>query len=221
MCLSQKPEAVCVEELNVNMLANMAADGAWRSSAPRLMPDVMRLLLGDTPMLSSRMAASVLVATIGAISLGARPAAQASAVNASDSAQAILQRYADAWRGGKEMEVPGRLVLAFSVHGDQGGEYALELSNDPGGIVRQAAPATYDIGFEVDIDFLRRLDRGEMGALTAMGQARSSDPIPLNPRFGPDFGKRPEAPLLFRRLGFHFWNRGWARDHSLQRVGRP
>lgn len=42
-----------------------------------------------------------------------------------------------------------------------------------------------------------------------MGQARSSDPIPLSPKLGPQFSKRPDAPLLFRRLCFHFWNRGW------------
>lgn len=162
-------------------------------------------------MLSPRVPAFVLAAIIGAISLGANPASQVLAARPvpPDSAQVILQRYADAWRGAKEMEVPERLVLAFAVHGDQGGEYALDLSNTPGGTVRPEASDKYDIRFEVDIDFLRRLDRGEMSALTAMGQARSSDPIPLKPSFGPDFGKRPEASLLFRRLAFHFWNREW------------
>ena len=109
----------------------------------------------------------------------------------------------------KNLELPRNVVLAFVVRGPQGGEYAIELSNDPGGTVREGIPAKYDIRFDVDIDFLRRLNRGEMSALTAMGQARSSDPIPLNPTFGPDFEKIPEAALLFRRLCFHFWTRGW------------
>jgi len=126
-----------------------------------------------------------------------------------DSARRTLQRYADAWLGSKELELPRNVVLAFSVRGQQGGDYTIELSNDPGGVVREGVTAQYDIRFDVDVEFLRRLDRGEMSALTAMGQARSSDPIPLSPRFGPDFGKIADAPLLFRRLCFHFWTRGW------------
>jgi mannose-6-phosphate isomerase-like protein (cupin superfamily) len=107
------------------------------------------------------------------------------------------------------MVFDGMLVLDILVRGAQGGEYTIALSNAPGSVVREGAPAQYDIRFELDIDFLRRLDRGEINALTAMGQARGSDPIPLNPTFGPQFSKRPDAPLLFRRLSFHFWNRAW------------
>jgi mannose-6-phosphate isomerase-like protein (cupin superfamily) len=127
----------------------------------------------------------------------------------SDSARVILQRYADAWRGRQELPFEGPLIIAFWVGGSQGGEYNLALSQEAGAVVREGVPASYDIGFEFDIAFLRRLDRGEIGALTAMGQARSSDPIPLNPKLGPQFNKRPDASLLFRRLSFHFWNRDW------------
>jgi mannose-6-phosphate isomerase-like protein (cupin superfamily) len=126
-----------------------------------------------------------------------------------DSASAILRRYADAWLGRKELALPRPIVLALAVSGEQGGNFTLELSNEPGGTLHEGMPAQYDIRFDVAVEFLRRLDRDEMGALTAMGQARSSDPIPLSPRFGPDFGKIADAPLLFRRLCFHFWNRGW------------
>ena len=161
-------------------------------------------------MFRSRVIASLLAIGLNAIWPVAQPSAQTVATSsANDSARGILQRYADAWLGRKELELPRNVVLAFSVRGQQGGDYTIELSNDPGGAVRQGLPAQYDIRFDVDIDFLRRLDRGEMSALTAMGQARSSDPIPLSPRLGPDFGKIPDAPLLFRRLCFHFWTRGW------------
>lgn len=129
--------------------------------------------------------------------------------NGTDSAQTILQRYADAWRGTDEMEVPEGLDLAFSVQGTSGGEYSLALSGAPGGTVREGTAAQYDIRFELDIELLRRIDRGEMNALTAMGQAKSSDPIPLNPEFGPEFRNRSDASILFRRLSLHFWNRAW------------
>jgi hypothetical protein len=49
------------------------------------------------------------------------------------------------------------------------------LSEKPGATVIDGATDQYDIAFDLDIDFLRRLDRGELSALTAMGQARSSD----------------------------------------------
>ncbi len=159
----------------------------------------------------SRIAASTLATILAVSSLMVEASGQDRAVrsNVSDSAQVILQRYAEAWRGRQELEFQGTLVLGFWVRGEQGGEYTVALSDAPGSVAREGAPPQYDIGFELDIDFLRRLDRGEIGALTAMGQTRSSDPIPLNPKLGPQFSKRPDAPLLFRRLGFHFWNRGW------------
>jgi len=97
----------------------------------------------------------------------------------------------------------------FPCVGSRAATIRLNCRMIPVGVVREGVTAQYDIRFDVDVEFLRRLDRGEMSALTAMGQARSSDPIPLSPRFGPDFGKIADAPLLFRRLCFHFWTRGW------------
>lgn len=159
----------------------------------------------------SRIVAFALATVLWASSLVVDVSAQGASAgqNVSDSAQVILQRYAEAWRGRQELELQSTLVLGFWVRGEQGGEYTVALSDAPGAVVQVGASPQYDIGFELDIDFLRRLDRGEIGALTAMGQARSSDPISLNPKLGQQFSKRPDAPLLFRRLSFHFWNRGW------------
>lgn len=153
----------------------------------------------------------IFVLVVGnAICLHAQLSAQTVAKSSANrSAREILQRYAEGWLGRKELELPRKLVLAFSIRGQQGGEYAIELSNDPGGAVREGVPVRYDIRFELYIDFLRRLDRGEMSALTAMGQARGSDTIPLRPEFGPEFDKLPDSSLLFRRLCFHFWTREW------------
>ena len=154
---------------------------------------------------------AVLLAALSPARMTARTTAQGTTTpsNAGDSARVILQRYADAWKGRQELAFDGALVLAFWVRGGQGGTYNLTLSHTPGTTIREGSPAQYDIGFEVDIEFLRRLDRGEMGALTAMGQARSTDPIPLNPKLGELFSARPDASLLFRRVAFHFWNRDW------------
>jgi len=161
-------------------------------------------------MYGSRVIAYTMAIGLSMICLVAEASAQTLAQSgANDSARAILQRYADAWLGRKELELPRNVVLAFTVRGEHGGDFAIELSNEPGGVVRDGVPAQYDIRFDTDIEFLRILDSGRMSALTAMGQAKSSDPIPLSPQFGPDFNKLPNAPLLFRRLSFHFWTRGW------------
>jgi mannose-6-phosphate isomerase-like protein (cupin superfamily) len=129
--------------------------------------------------------------------------------NVLDSASAILQRYGDAWRGGQEMALERDFVMAFWIRGELGGDYHLVLSPEPGADVREGVLELYDVGFELDIELLRRLDRGEINALTAMGQARGGDPIPLVPRMGPLLEATPDAGLQFRRLAFHFWTRGW------------
>jgi mannose-6-phosphate isomerase-like protein (cupin superfamily) len=126
-----------------------------------------------------------------------------------DSARTILQRYGDAWQGKRKLPLERDLLLAFWVTGESGGEYHLVLTNEPGAAVRDGAPDEYDLGFQLNIDLLRRLDRGEMSALTAMGQARRSDPIPLTPTFGARLATLPDVELLFRKLAFHFWTRGW------------
>jgi len=156
-----------------------------------------------------RTACGVAVALLSICSLVVNGQSVPLASNSQDSARVILQRYGDAWRGRQEVAFEGPLVIALWVSGAQGGEFNLTLTQKAASVVRQGVPAEYDIGFELDVDFLRRLDRGELGALTAMGQARSSDPIPLNPKLGTRFLKREDAALLFRRLSFHFWNREW------------
>jgi len=101
------------------------------------------------------------------------------------------------------------LVVAFWITGQGGGEYHIVLPQEKPATVGDGVPPQYDLGFALELDFLRRLDRGELNALTAMGQARSSDPTPLVSRPGPQFNALPDAALLLRRLSFHFWNRDW------------
>lgn len=129
--------------------------------------------------------------------------------NEKDSARVVLQRYAGAWRGRQELPLDFDVVVCFWVHGDGGGEYHVVLSQEAGAVVQEGIPDQYDLGFELNIDFLRRLDRGEINALTAMGQAHAGEPIPLVPKFGSAFERRPDMSLLFRRLCFHFWTRDW------------
>ena len=129
--------------------------------------------------------------------------------NDQDSAEHILRRYAQAWRGKEEMDLRGETVLAFWVTGEAGGEYHMILPVEGPGRLLEGASQTYDFGFEADIATLRRLDRGEWNAFTAMGQARGTDPIPLMPKTPEGFEWSPENRGYFIPLLFHFWNRDW------------
>jgi len=126
-----------------------------------------------------------------------------------DGAEDILSRYALAWRGEEEMDLRGETVLAFWVSGDEGGEYNIVLPLEGPGRLVEGTPESYDFGFETDIATLRRLDRGEWNAFTAMGQARGTDPIPLVPKAPEGFEWTPENRGYFIPLLFHFWNREW------------
>lgn len=130
--------------------------------------------------------------------------------NSGDDARTILQRYADAWRGEEEMALRDTVVLGFEIDGTGGGEHHVAIP--PSGNVELAdgiPEAGYDVVFTTDIEFLRRLDRGELNALTALSRARSSDPTPLDFRFPEGFGWTPEARAFLLPLMFHFWNRDW------------
>lgn len=129
--------------------------------------------------------------------------------NANDDARTILDRYASAWRGDQEMELRDTMVLGFRIDGKGGGEYHVIIP--PGGSAERGTGLRSDetVVFETDIEFLRRLDRGELNALTAMGQARASDPTPLVPRFPEGFRWTAEARGFVLPLVFHFWTRSW------------
>jgi mannose-6-phosphate isomerase-like protein (cupin superfamily) len=131
--------------------------------------------------------------------------------NHEDDARTILARYAAAWRGKEAlpfMEEP--VVLGFEIQGEGGGSYHIELPVEGAGTVKEGpAPEGYRGIFETDMELLRRLDRGELSAMTAMGQARAGDPTPLVPRFPPGFRWTPEERARILPLTFHFWNREW------------
>jgi len=135
----------------------------------------------------------------------ARGQASPTASNSNDSARVILQRYADAWRGRQELALDGPLLIAFSVRGTQGGEFNLTLTQDAGAIVREGMPAQYDIAFQLDMDFLRRLDRGEMSALRRWGKPGAPTRSPSVQRQVLSFSR--DQTLPFSSVGCHSTSR--------------
>jgi mannose-6-phosphate isomerase-like protein (cupin superfamily) len=130
--------------------------------------------------------------------------------NTADDARTMIQRYADAWLGEKEMVLADTETLGFEIEGDGGGEYHVLLLPDGTAQVVDGIPeADFTVVFKTDIDFLRRLDRGELNVMTALGRARMSDTTPLDFRFPPGFQLSGESLGYLLELGFHFWNREW------------
>lgn len=118
---------------------------------------------------------------------------------------AMLESYADAWRGSEEFQLGGPVTLGIWVD-DQA--YTVKLS-DSGGTFASGEPLRFDWGFVTDSDTLRRIDGGVLNALTAMGQARASDPIALDVRVPDDFSDSDRIQNFYIPLTLHFWNRDW------------
>ena len=123
---------------------------------------------------------------------------------------AILQSYADDYETDRFFRDPihfGVQVGAawYTVQGSPGAEGA------PGSVdVRSGLPEVPTYVFTIESsDVLRKLDAGNVSALTLAGKAQSADYAPLDI----DLMDGAELPDWFgdkiTRLLFHFWTRGW------------
>lgn len=121
------------------------------------------------------------------------------------SAEAILRSFAGAWRGGQEMPLNEPIVLGIWVDGEG---HTVRLSNE-GATYSAGPPDAFAWGFDTDLGTLRKLDAETWNALTAMGQAGPTDPIPLRPRLPEGFSRQDEVRSFFIPLTLRFWNRGW------------
>jgi len=117
----------------------------------------------------------------------------------------ILHDYAEAWRGNEEFQLKKPTVLGFWIDEEA---FSIRL-DEAGGTLTAGAPTTFDLGFVTDKETLQKLDAGVMNALTAMGQARADDPIPLRPKLPEDFSGGAEMKSYYIPLMLHFWNREW------------
>ena len=124
---------------------------------------------------------------------------------ADKTAERILHSYAEAWRGSEEFALKQPTVLGFFIDGEA---YSITL-NQNGGSLSVGEPDRFDWGFETDLQTLIELDSGRLNALTAMGQARADDPIPLSPKLPDNFSESGEIRSYYIPLMLHFWNREW------------
>ncbi|HEY0590199.1 MAG TPA: hypothetical protein VGF40_00415 [Thermoanaerobaculia bacterium] len=124
-------------------------------------------------------------------------------------ARAILARYVAAWRGTEEMALAERVVMAFTVTGTGGGNFIVTLDPEGTASLAEGSPSAATPRLETDLETLRRMDRGEISALTAMARAQADDPTPLRVHFPPGYRWTPKDQALYLPLTFHFFNRSW------------
>lgn len=161
----------------------------------------------------SALIAAVTLSAVGAQAVAAEPIMTApprvAIDNAQDDAREILRRYARSWRGEAEMKLRAETVIAFTIAGEGGGKFHVRLPVNGAAVLMDGVPAAYEFAFEADIGTLRKLDRGEWTAFTAMAQAVETDPTPLVLRTPAGFEWSPENRGYVLPLLYHFWNREW------------
>src|SRR5690606_9672828 len=75
--------------------------------------------------------------------------------------------------------------------------------------VREGAPATPTFYYPIDsVDYLSRLDSGEVNALTLMAKAFSTDVTPMDIEFMEGYQPADDIVGFVVPLTFHFWTRG-------------
>jgi mannose-6-phosphate isomerase-like protein (cupin superfamily) len=129
------------------------------------------------------------------------------------SAEEILRSYVEDFRADPATGEPmtfglrvkdldqGEWHVAVGGKKEASGKYQVEL--------HRGLPSVPSVIYSSDLATLRRIDGGEINALTAMGRARASDRTPMDIELMDGFEPSPD---FFGRLipfTFHFWTRGF------------
>lgn len=124
----------------------------------------------------------------------------------------ILRSYVEDFRSDPAGAEP--MTFGIKVSGEGGGEWHVVVGGrreGAGGSIvelRRGLPPSPAAVYTLDLATLRKIDRGELNALTAMGRAHAGDPAPMDIEFSSGF--QPDAGFVARFLPFtfHFWTRG-------------
>ena len=126
-------------------------------------------------------------------------------------AEEILRSYVEDFRSdpaaaepitfGIRIKGEGEWYVAVLGKKEEAGSSQVELN--------KGLPSNPSVIYTLDLTTLRKIDSGDINALTAMGKARGSDPSPMDIEFMPGF--KPDAGFFARFIPFtfHFWTRGF------------
>ena len=132
---------------------------------------------------------------------------------ASRQAGEILKSFVEDFRADPAAAAP--CVFGISVQGSAEADWHVVVSGrkDSSGRhevdLRPGLPPQPAAVYATDLETLRKIDRGDLNALTAMGRARSSDPAPMDVTFTAGFQPGEDFMAAFLPLTFHFWTRGF------------
>lgn len=139
--------------------------------------------------------------------------AQAAQQPEAGSAETILQSYVEDFRHDPSAMEP--VTFAVRIRGEGGAEWHVIVEGKKAGVkeaevsLRKGLPSKPTFLYTTDLPTLQKLDRGELNALTVMGRARDSDPVPMDIEFMPGFQPGPSFFAQAIPLTFHFWTRGF------------
>ncbi len=128
------------------------------------------------------------------------------------SAEEILRSYVEDFR--HDPAAAQAITFGIRITGDGGGDWHVVVSGDKPGAgdhgvtLRPGLPAQPAAYFTLDLEMLRKIDAGEMNALTAMGKASGRDITPMDVETMPGFDLEPAYLKRFVPFLFHFWTRG-------------
>ncbi len=128
------------------------------------------------------------------------------------SAAEILRSYVEDFRSDPAAAEP--MTFGIRLKGENGGEWQVAVGGKKEAMdgydveLRDGLPSTPSVLYTLDLNTLRKIDRGEINALTAMGRARASDPAPMDIELMEGFQPDPQFFARFIPFTFHFWTRG-------------
>jgi mannose-6-phosphate isomerase-like protein (cupin superfamily) len=140
------------------------------------------------------------------------------------TAQEILRSYVEDFRSDPAAAEP--MTFGVRLNGESRGEWQVTVGSRKEATgsypveLREGLPSAPSVLYTLDLATLRKIDRGEISALTAMGKARASDPAPMDIEFMDGFQPEGDFFARFIPFTFHFWTRGlpetvsFGKEHS-------
>jgi len=129
----------------------------------------------------------------------------APSAHASKPAQ-ILESYVEDFR---KDPAAGETEVTFGVKIEGSGAWHVDIDRAGGVNLRDGLPPEPTFLYVTDPATLRRMDRGELAVITAMGRARSSDPAPMDFELMEGYAPPEDFMAFFTPFTFHFWTRGF------------
>lgn len=129
------------------------------------------------------------------------------------SPERILQSYVADFR--HDPAAAESFTFGVRVTGEGGGDWHVVVSGKKGDAeemdvtLKPGFPAEPVAYYKLDLATLRKIDRGELNALTAMAKARGGDPVPMDLDLMPGFQPSPGFLARIVPFSFHFWTRGF------------